>query len=162
MIIEIVETFKKLSDGSILHPGDILDLPQEKAHRLIEKGRARLLLSEANRKTSRSESKRSGEAPSSATEEAPTDTAHFHIGDGVRFAHLRALYVREGVILESKWHPTLTRTYWYLIEIDFKKIWIPQSHVIGRIKTRRLLNKIGGCRLGASEDPLASVVEGNL
>ena len=135
MFIEIIETIKKLSDGSILHPGDILDIDEKKALRLIEKGRARLLPSEVNRKTSRSESKRSGAAPSSATEEAPTDTAHFHIGDSVRFAHLRALDVREGVILESKWHPTLTRTYWYLIEIDFKKIWISQSHVIGRIKT---------------------------
>ena len=43
MLVEIVETFKKLSDGSILRPGDTLDIPQEKALRLIEKGRARLL-----------------------------------------------------------------------------------------------------------------------
>ncbi len=43
MLVEIIETFKKLSDGSLLHPGDVIDIPQEKANRLIEKGRARLL-----------------------------------------------------------------------------------------------------------------------
>lgn len=43
MLVEIVETFRKLSDGSLLHPGDVIDIPQEKALRLIEKGRARLL-----------------------------------------------------------------------------------------------------------------------
>lgn len=43
MLVEIIETFKKLSDGSILHPGDVIDLPNEKAERLIEKGRAQPL-----------------------------------------------------------------------------------------------------------------------
>ena len=43
MLVEVIETFKKLSDGTILHPGDTLDLPQETAECLIEKGRARLL-----------------------------------------------------------------------------------------------------------------------
>jgi len=43
MLVEIIETFKKLSDGSILRPGDVIDLPNEKAERLIEKGRAQPL-----------------------------------------------------------------------------------------------------------------------
>ncbi len=133
MIIEIVSTFKKLSDGSILHPGDILDLPQEKAHILIEKSRARPLISKTNRNAPSCPNPGLIEATMPRNMSPPS---RFYVGDSVQFAFLRASDVREGVILETKWHPTLTRTCWCLIEIDFKKIWISESHVIGRIKTR--------------------------
>ena len=63
MLVEIAETIKKLSDGSILHPGDILDLPQEKALRLIEKGRARLLPSGAHGDAPSCPDEGSSEAP---------------------------------------------------------------------------------------------------
>lgn len=43
MLVEIIETFKKLSDGQIFYPGDILDIDEEKANHLISKGRARIL-----------------------------------------------------------------------------------------------------------------------
>ena len=108
MLVEIVETFRKLSDGSLLHPGEILDIPQEKALRLIEKGRARLL-------------------PSGTHGDALP--ARFKAGDRVRFTYRTALDAREGVVLEAKWHPAPINRWWYRIETGGSKIWTSESHV---------------------------------
>ena len=48
MLVEAIETFKKLS-GEVVRPGGILDLPLDKAEALIQKGRARLLPDPASR-----------------------------------------------------------------------------------------------------------------
>lgn len=41
MLLEVIETFKKLSDGSILHPGDVIDVSEEKGNLLVKNGRVR-------------------------------------------------------------------------------------------------------------------------
>ena len=41
MLVEALETFKKKSNGKTVNPGEILDLPADKAAVLIEKGRVR-------------------------------------------------------------------------------------------------------------------------
>lgn len=43
MLVKAIETFKKLS-GEVVRPGDVLDLPSEKASGLIERGRVRPII----------------------------------------------------------------------------------------------------------------------
>ena len=128
MLVEIVETFRKLSDGSLLHPGEILDIPQEKALRLIEKGRARPLPSVATGDAPSCPDEGSSEAPLPRGDEAPIP-ARFKAGDRVRFTYRTALDAREGVVLEAKWHPAPINRWWYRIETGGSKIWTSESHV---------------------------------
>ena len=128
MFIEIVETIKKLSDGSLLHPGDILDVDEEKALRLIEKGRARPLPSGASGDAPSCPDEGSSEAPLPRGGEAPFP-ARFKAGDRVRFTYRTALDAREGVVLEAKWHPAPINRWWYGIEAGRSKIWTSESHV---------------------------------
>lgn len=109
MLVEVIETFKKRLDGTILHPGDTLDLPQETAECLIEKGRARPLPSASHGETS----------PPPA----------FTVGQNVRFDYLTALNILSGVIVERKWHPDPIRAWWYRIETEERRFWISQLHV---------------------------------
>lgn len=41
MLVEVIKTFKKRSDGQILHPGDVIDASPEKILPLISKGAIR-------------------------------------------------------------------------------------------------------------------------
>lgn len=41
MLLEVIETFRKRSDGQILHPGDVIEVPPEKILPLIGKGAIR-------------------------------------------------------------------------------------------------------------------------
>ncbi len=41
MLVEVIEAFKRKSDGKRITPGEILDIPDDKASALIEKGRVR-------------------------------------------------------------------------------------------------------------------------
>ena len=127
MLVEIVETFRKLSDGSLLHPGEILDIPQEKALRLIEKGRARPLPSGATGDAPSCPDEGSSEATLPRGDEAPFP-ARFKAGDRVRFVHKRALDIRNGVVTESKHHGPVIG-WWYRIETGRSKIWTSESHV---------------------------------
>ena len=128
MLVEIVETFRKLSDGSLLHPGEILDIPQEKALRLIEKGRARLLPSGAHGDAPSCPDEGSSEAPQPQGGEAPFP-ARFKAGDRVRVTHRTALDAREGVVVESRWYPTPVCRWWHRVETGGSKIWTSESHV---------------------------------
>ena len=128
MLVEIVETFKKLSDGSLLHPGEILDIPQEKALRLIEKGRVRLLPSGASGDAPSCPDEGSSEAPLPRGDEAPIP-ARFKAGDRVRFTYKTALDIREGVVLEATWYPAPINRWWYRIETGRSKIWANESHI---------------------------------
>ena len=127
MLVEIVETFKKLSDGSILRPGDILDIPQEKALRLVERGRARFLPSRAHGNAPKNDSDGSGEIPLPPKKEMPIP-ARFKAGDHVRFAYMRALDVLEGLIIESKHHGPVIG-WWYRIETGESKFWASESYI---------------------------------
>ena len=128
MFIEIVETIKKLSDGSILRPGDILDIPQEKALHLTVKGRARLLPPGTHGMPTKNDSEGSNEAPLPQGGEAPPPS-RFRVGDRVRFAHKRALDVLEGVVLEAKWHPAPVSRWWFRVEAGGSKVWASETHV---------------------------------
>ena len=127
MLVEIVETFRKLSDGSLLHPGEILDIPQEKALRLIEKGRARPLPSGATGDAPSCPDEGSSEATLPRGDETPLP-ARFKAGDRVRFVYKRALDALEGVVLEAKWHPAPVSRWWFRIERGLK-FWTSESHV---------------------------------
>ncbi len=128
MLVEIVETFKKLSDGLILRPGDVIDVPLLKANRLIEKGRARLLPSGAHGNAPKNDYEGSSEAPLPPKEEMSLP-ARFRVGDRVRFAHKRALDVLEGIVLEATWYPAPVSRWWYRLQSGERKIWISESHV---------------------------------
>ena len=128
MLVEIVETFRKLSDGSLLHPGEILDIPQEKALRLIEKGRARPLPSGTHGNAPSCPAEGSGEAPLPRGGEAPFP-ARFKAGDRVRFTYRTALDALEGVVLEAKWHPAPINRWWYRVMSGERKVWVSESHV---------------------------------
>ena len=129
MLVEIVETFRKLSDGSLLHPGEILDIPQEKALRLIEKGRARLLPpSGTHGKAPSCPDSGSGEPHLPGGDETPPP-ARFKAGDRVRFASKRALDVLEGVVLEARWYRAPVRRWWYRIKSGGRHFWVSESHV---------------------------------
>ena len=68
------------------------------------------------------------EQPTTPQSEKTSFPALFSIGQSVQFSHLRALDVREGVIVDSKWHgPVIGR--WYRIEAGGLKIWPSESHV---------------------------------
>ncbi len=135
MFIEIVETIKKLSDGSILHPGDILDIDEEKALRLIEKGRARPLPSGTHGDAPSCPDEGSGEAPLPRGGEAPFP-ARFKAGDRVRFACMRALDIREGVVTESKHHGPVIG-WWYRVGTTDEKLWVGESHIQGGVHAKR-------------------------
>lgn len=111
MLLEVIETFKKLSDGQILRPGDTLELPGEKALQLIARGRVQPI------------------SPESPSKKGTPPPPQFSVGQCVRFSHLRALDVLEGVVLESKWHPAPLNRWWYRIEAGGLKIWTSESHV---------------------------------
>ena len=128
MLVEIVETFKKLSDGSILRPGDILDLDEEKALLLIGRGRARPLPSGAHGDAPSCPDEGSSETPQPRGDEAPFP-ARFKPGDRVRFVHKRALDVLDGVVLEAKWHPAPVSRWWYRVMSGEQKVWVSESHV---------------------------------
>ena len=128
MLVEIVETFKKLSDGSILRPGDILDLDEEKALLLIGRGRARLLPSGAHGDAPSCPDEGSSEAPLPRGDEAPPPV-RFKAGDRVRFVYKRALDALEGVVLEAKWHPAPINRWWYRVMSGEQKVWVSESHV---------------------------------
>ena len=129
MFIEIVETIKKLSDGSILHPGDILDIDEEKALRLIEKGRARPLPSGATGDAPSCPEEESGKPTSSPATKEAAAPVRFYVGDRVRFAHKRALDVLEGVVLEARWYRAPIRRWWYRIKSGKRNFWVSESHV---------------------------------
>ncbi|WP_053764920.1 hypothetical protein [Leptospirillum ferriphilum] len=40
MLVRVLESFRKKSDGTIVQAGEVLDIPEAKANVLIEKGRA--------------------------------------------------------------------------------------------------------------------------
>ena len=143
MLVEIVETFKKLSDGSLLHPGDVIDIPQEKANRLIERGRARLLPSGTHGEAHSCPDSGSGEPHLPGGDETPLP-ARFKAGDRVRFASKRALDALEGVVLESKWHPAPVSRWWLRIETGGSKIWTSETHVQAAPGGSGLSNKGGG------------------
>ena len=126
MIIEIVETFRKLSDGSLLHSGEILDIPQEKALRLVGKGRARLLPSGATGDAPSCPDEGSSEATLPRGDEAPFP-ARFKVGDRVRFTYRTALDVLEGVVVESKHHGPVIG-WWYRIKSGGRQVWVSESH----------------------------------
>ncbi len=128
MLVEIVETFKKLSDGSILRPGDTLDIDEEKALRLVEKGRARLLPFGAHGDVPKNDSEVSGEAPLPRGDESPLP-ARFKAGDHVRFVHKRALDVLAGIVLEARWYPAPINRGWYQLQAGEQKVWVSESHV---------------------------------
>ncbi len=129
MFIEIVETIKKLSDGSILHPGDILDIDEEKALRLIGKGRARPLPSGATGDAPSCPEEESGKSTSSPATKEAAAPVRYYVGDRVRFAHKRALDVLEGVVLEARWYRAPIRRWWYRIKSGKRNFWVSESHV---------------------------------
>lgn len=128
MLLEVIKTFKKRSDGAILHFGDVIDVPQEKALRLIEKGRARLLPSGTHGNAPSCPEKGLGEATLPAQGETPPPPA-FTVGQNVRFDYLTALNILSGVIVERKWHPDPILAWWYRIETEERRFWISQLHV---------------------------------
>ena len=111
MLIEIIETFKKLSDGQILRPGDTLDLPEEKALQLIARGRVQPI------------------SPKSPSKKGTSLPPQFSVGQRVRFSHLRALDVLEGVVLEARWHPAPINRWWHRVQVGESKLWVSESHI---------------------------------
>ena len=124
----IIEDFTTKT-GKILKIGDVIESEDGGIiHRLIEKGRARPLPSGAHGDAPSCPDEGSGEAPLPRGGEAPFP-ARFKAGDRVRFTYKTALDIREGVVLEAKWHPAPINRWWYRIETGGSKIWTSESHV---------------------------------
>lgn len=115
--------------GKILKVGDVIEAEDERVvSRLVERGRARPLPSEATGKAPKNDSEAVGQATTPPKEGAPLP-AQFSVGQRVRFSHLRALDVLEGVVVESKWHPAPINRWWYRVQVGESKLWVSESHI---------------------------------
>lgn len=124
----IIEDFTTKT-GKILRIGDVVESGDGGIiHRLIDKGRARLLPSGTHGDAPSCPDEGSSEAPLPRGDETPLP-ARFKAGDRVRFVYKRALDVLEGVVLEAKWHPAPVSRWWFRIETGGSKIWTSESHV---------------------------------
>ena len=124
----IIEGFTTKT-GKILKIGDVIESEDGGIiHRLIEKGRARLLPSGAHGDAPSCPDEGSSEAPQPQGGEAPFP-ARFKAGDRVRFTYKTALDIREGVVLEATWYPAPINRWWYRIETGRSKIWANESHI---------------------------------
>ena len=124
----IIEGFTTKT-GKILKIGDVIESEDGGIiHRLIEKGRARLLPSGTHGDAPSCPDEGSSEAPQPQGGEAPFP-ARFKAGDRVRFTYRTALDAREGVVLEATWYPAPINRWWYRIETGGSKIWTSESHV---------------------------------
>ena len=124
----IIEGFTTKT-GKILKIGDVIESEDGGIiHRLIEKGRARLLPSGTHGDAPSCPDEGSSETPQPRGDEAPFP-ARFKPGDRVRFVHKRALDVLDGVVLEAKWHPAPVSRWWYRVMSGERKVWVSESHV---------------------------------
>ena len=66
--------------------------------------------------------------PQSSPETEPP-SAQFSVGQVVRFSHMSALNILDGMIVEAKWHPAPISRWWYLVRSGEKNFWNSESQI---------------------------------